>query len=50
MATTKRPRFQNRGPDWRCKHDRKELDWSACTAYAMAIGVDVWDERCPDVM
>ena len=44
MATSKRPRFQNQGPDWRCKHGKKLLGWVSCTAYAMAMGIDAATE------
>ncbi len=41
MATM-RPRFQNQGPNWRCKHNGKQLGWLSCTAYSMAMGIDAW--------
>jgi hypothetical protein len=40
MAAKKRPRFQQQGPDWRCKINGKMLGWVSCTAYSMAMGID----------
>lgn len=41
MVVAIRPVFQPQGPDTRCKIDGIRLGWVSCTAYAMAMGIDV---------
>jgi hypothetical protein len=38
MASTKRPRFQNKGPDWRCKHVAIHIGLDVPITYALACG------------
>lgn len=41
MTTPVRPIFQKQGPDANCVIAGKLLGWKSCTAYAMAMGIDV---------
>ncbi len=41
MAASSRPVFQKQGPETNCVLQGHRLGWKSCTAYAMAMGIDV---------